>query len=307
MNVFTHSAEMHKDARIVKMTSELGWESYAIYWVIVETIAESDNKKIRFDPKKIRQKIKTSTQKINKIVRNYGLFEIFDGEYITTSDLITEKVKRDLISQKRRQSVEKRWTKNTPKNDEKSRLERVVKQDRSIYRVNEITTQIDAKSSVKQDIMSGQIIVDDGQTILPDEEQIIAEWNRIFAGTRQTYNGFYLAESIKQDLLRTLEQYSLDDVYTAFMVARLDRDKPARKRWLWFLKDVTKIDNIQRLLAREDELNGTSANGVKTGNFANYNGHIWTDEDFQWGRPADECLQDMRRRGVDVSRWTGQK
>lgn len=108
-------------------------------------------------------------------------------------------------------------------------------------------------------------------------ESIIASWNQIFSGTRQTYKGLYLDSIAYQRAQETLSSgYKFEHIEEAFKIARSDN-------FSWLLKDVLKPDNIQRLLIKGDKANANSQYGASV--FGNSSGASQPLPSDDWGNP----------------------
>lgn len=109
-------------------------------------------------------------------------------------------------------------------------------------------SQNDEKTVIEDCSINDEQELDNVSDSIP-VESIIAIWNKIFQGTKQTYHGLYL-DAIS--FHRVKESFSigftLEDLEQAFEVAKNDS-------FSWLLKDVLKSDNIQRLLTKKDKRN----------------------------------------------------
>lgn len=120
-------------------------------------------------------------------------------------------------------------------------------------------------------------------------ESLIASWNQIFSGTRQTYKGLYLDGVAFQRARETFSLgYTFERVEEAFRIARGDS-------FCWLLKDVLKPDNIQRLLVKGDKAN---AHGSKYGAdsvFGLGSGSQASLPDDDWGNPERWTKYELRQ------------
>lgn len=81
---FFHDSNAHNDIKIVKLRRELGWEGYGLYWCLIELLREATEYKIpvlAIDD--ISFQIGTPKEYIDKIIRQYDLFEIHDGYFFS--------------------------------------------------------------------------------------------------------------------------------------------------------------------------------------------------------------------------------
>lgn len=74
---FSHDSNARNDLKIVRLRRQLGLEGYGIYWCLIEILREtSDHKLPLTDIEDIAFQISASKEKVETVVKTYGLFKI---------------------------------------------------------------------------------------------------------------------------------------------------------------------------------------------------------------------------------------
>ena len=109
---YPHDCDAQHDPKIIKMISELGWESYGLYHALLEDLCkEAPDHKLHMQCDCIAWAKHTQCELVNKIINNYDLFIIEDDYF--SSKRMNENVK--IIKQKSdhgRMAAQKRWGNN---------------------------------------------------------------------------------------------------------------------------------------------------------------------------------------------------
>ncbi len=110
---FSHDANAKDDPKCVLLIEQLGLEGYGIFWVLIETLRDQPEYKypIALIPA-LARRYNTTTQKVEAVVRSYGLFEITNDEFFFSNSLNGRmshlEYKRQLAVEAGKRSAEKR-------------------------------------------------------------------------------------------------------------------------------------------------------------------------------------------------------
>ena len=109
---FTHDYNAHGDPKIECMLFELGWESYGLYWAIIEKLAQETTHKIQTNYDRIAFVLRSTPELIKCVIEKFDLFVLENG-FFFSQRLINHFKSREEKSQKARDSIAKRWGSNT--------------------------------------------------------------------------------------------------------------------------------------------------------------------------------------------------
>lgn len=109
---FTHDFNAQNDEKVESMIFRLGWESYGLFWALIEKLAQDPNHRLKKEYDRISNVLRTTENLIKRIVEDFGLF-VVDLEFFYSERLIRHFEKREEKSQKAKDSIKKRWDKNT--------------------------------------------------------------------------------------------------------------------------------------------------------------------------------------------------
>lgn len=112
---FPHDYNARGNEDIVRMIRCLGWESYGLYWAIVEKLHEADGY-LKLDTESLSYDLKTKADLIEKIIKNFQLFSI-KGEKFTSMRVKKNIANRKMKSEKSSLSARKRWGYKKQEND----------------------------------------------------------------------------------------------------------------------------------------------------------------------------------------------
>lgn len=115
---FTHNADMISDNRMLCMVNQLGMEGYGIFWALLEMLCKEDEHKLPIDTiPALAARWETSKAKVETVISKYGLFDIENGAFFYSQELIDDIKAIDEKAKKRRNSAlnaaNSRW-KNRP-------------------------------------------------------------------------------------------------------------------------------------------------------------------------------------------------
>ena len=108
---FSHDSNAQHDPKIIKMRSKLGWESYGLFWALIEKLRNETSFKLEKDYETIAFGLRSDYETVKSIVEDYGLF-IVDDEFFCSKRLNKCMELKEEKSEKARQSSLKRWGKN---------------------------------------------------------------------------------------------------------------------------------------------------------------------------------------------------
>jgi len=103
---FPHDYNSKSDVNIVRMRREMGWESYGLYWAIIEKSGEegSFGRLECADIEDIAWELRTETDKLLKIIGAYGLFmKSKDKKYFWSKRFVAHLKKRQEIAEIRKE------------------------------------------------------------------------------------------------------------------------------------------------------------------------------------------------------------
>lgn len=128
---FSHDYNARNDEKILELRSVYGAEGYGIFWMIVETMAESENGGIN------SQLIgglshgygvaKATLSRVIELCNKLGLFYEEDG-YLFSKRLLSHKYIRKNLSEAGKNGAEKRWGGHSPPNGKTMPKERKGKE-----------------------------------------------------------------------------------------------------------------------------------------------------------------------------------
>jgi len=113
---FSHDSNAKDDPNIILLIEQLGLEGYGIYWVLIEILREQPGYKY---PSKalpaIARRYLTSKEKVETVVKAYGLFRIVEDEFFLSDSLnkrmaLVDK-KRKVLSEAGKRGNRQRWHK----------------------------------------------------------------------------------------------------------------------------------------------------------------------------------------------------
>ena len=99
---FSHDSNAKDDPKCIMLIEQLGLEGYGIFWVLIETLRDQPEHKypLNLIPA-IARRFNTTTEKMNVVVNNYGLFIIENEEFFYSKSLNERML---LVDQRREQT-----------------------------------------------------------------------------------------------------------------------------------------------------------------------------------------------------------
>ncbi len=111
---FSHDSNAKDDPKCVLLIEQLGLEGYGIFWVLIETLRDQPEYKypLVLLPA-LARRYNTTAQKMEAVVKGYGLFQFTDNEFFFSHSLINRMKKLEEKRELQRQKALKRWKKDT--------------------------------------------------------------------------------------------------------------------------------------------------------------------------------------------------
>lgn len=101
---FSHDSNAKDDPKCMMLIDQLGLEGYGIYWVLIETLREQPGYRYPLaGVSALARKYNTSAQKMEAVVRGFGLFRIEDEKVFLSDSLVRRMEEWD--ETKRRRSL----------------------------------------------------------------------------------------------------------------------------------------------------------------------------------------------------------
>ena len=108
---FSHDSNAQHDPKIIKMLARHGWESYGLFWGIVEKLRNETDYILETDYDSIAYAMRTQCDLVKSIIEDFGLFIVEDG-FFHSKRLDQCMQLKEEKSEKARQSSLKRWKNN---------------------------------------------------------------------------------------------------------------------------------------------------------------------------------------------------
>lgn len=110
---FSHDYHARHDPKLVNLQMEFGMEGVGIYWCLIEMLYEQGGRLRPADYERIAFELRIDTELLKQIVFT-DLFEgDKSGDYFWSNTVLERLEKREIKSQKARDSILKRWNKDT--------------------------------------------------------------------------------------------------------------------------------------------------------------------------------------------------
>lgn len=290
---FSHDTNARNDMKCAKLIKKLGYKGYGVFWAIVELMNEQSDCQLPADFAQLSWQLHVSAKTIEDVVRNYGLFAFSeDGAFFWSRtarrrlELRQTKGKRGRPAKNVGNTFPEKPGEIDRPNANCAESSKTPQNCVSVgYVVNDSTSTPKVSQNANETASvqfqpttfeeHSENSTQDGWEIdQPNEsEQIIAEWNKVFKGTKQECRwGGVTPPAVWHDWTEAKKLgYTLKDLFAAFRVAKNDD-------WAWQLKHVMKGDNIQQLLTKKEK---ASKNG--SGNLDFMEGKQYFDAN---GKPA---------------------
>lgn len=126
---FSHDINAANDYKIIRLRSKLGAEGYGIYWMLIELLYQNNNA-LPFECDSIAYALQTQCDKIESVVRDFGLFEIEDN-VITCPSISRRLTEMNERSEKAKRSAEARWNKSEKANNQTDSIAKEEQCDRN--------------------------------------------------------------------------------------------------------------------------------------------------------------------------------
>lgn len=111
---FSHDSNAKDDPKCMMLIDQLGLEGYGIYWVLIETLREQPGYRYPLaGVSALARKYNTSAQKMEAVVRGFGLFRIEDETVFLSDSLVRRMEEWDETKRRRslagKKAIETRW------------------------------------------------------------------------------------------------------------------------------------------------------------------------------------------------------
>lgn len=107
---FSHDYGSRNDPKLVKVLMKLGQAGKGVYWDLIEMLYEQGGYLMLSDCDSYAFALRTDEECITRLINEFGLFEN-DGERFWSSSVLSRMDRRDVKSQKAKESALKRWNK----------------------------------------------------------------------------------------------------------------------------------------------------------------------------------------------------
>ena len=94
---FSHDYNAAQDPKVLNMISEMNWEGYGLYWMLVEKLAEANGKLLLSDLKGICFGCRSELEKLNRLIKDFSLFKT-DDKYFWSERLLDHLQHRQKVS-----------------------------------------------------------------------------------------------------------------------------------------------------------------------------------------------------------------
>lgn len=113
---FSHDSNAKDDPKIIMLIEQLGLEGFGIYWVLIEVLREQPGYRYPLGAlPALARRYLTSKEKVETVVKGYGLFRIVEDEFFFSDSLCRRMAlvenKRKALSEAGRRGNAVRWHK----------------------------------------------------------------------------------------------------------------------------------------------------------------------------------------------------
>ena len=213
---FSHDYNVRSDDKIKRLIRKHGMEGYGVYWAIIEDLYNNTNV-LRTDYDGISYDLRVDTITIKSIINDFDLFEI-SGDIFGSISIQKRLDMREEKSKKARESVAKRWSKDT--NVLRQEYERNTKKE-----IKEKESKVNIDSSKLLDVFN---------SILGKKTRVVTD------------------KAKKQLKDRLKEGYTKEDIVLAIRNASNDsHHRDTRYKYLT-LEFITRADKLERFASMSD-------------------------------------------------------
>lgn len=108
---FSHDYNARNDLKIKRLLSKRGIEGYGVFWAIIEDLYNNTNV-LRLDYETLSYDLRCSPGLVESVITEFDLF-VIDGDIFGSHSVQRRLEERNSKSEKARESVLKRWNKDT--------------------------------------------------------------------------------------------------------------------------------------------------------------------------------------------------
>ena len=213
---FSHDYNVRSDDKIKRLIRKHGMEGYGVYWAIIEDLYNNTNV-LRLDYDGIAYDLRVYDTVVESIINDFNLFEI-SGDIFGSISIQKRLDMREEKSKKARESVAKRWAKDT--NVLRPEYERNTKKE-----IKEKESKVNIDSSKLLDVFN---------SILGKKTRVVTD------------------KAKKQLKDRLKEGYTKEDIVLAIRNASNDsHHRDTRYKYLT-LEFITRADKLERFASMSD-------------------------------------------------------
>ena len=213
---FSHDYTSRADEKIKRLIRSKGMEGYGVYWAIIEDLYINTNV-LRTEYDGIAYDLRVNESLVKSIIEDYNLFEI-NGETFSSISIKRRLELRDSKSQKARDSVNKRWKKDT----------------------NVIRTEYE-RNTIKESKVNENKVNIDSSKLLSVFNSILGKKARVVPEKAQ-----------KQLKARFKEGYTKEDIVNALRNASKDKHHLDTNYKYLTLEFITRPDKLERFVNMGD-------------------------------------------------------
>lgn len=107
---FMHECNARTDRKLIKLMMTHGMEGIGLYWCLIEMLYEETGY-LPLDCERISFELRTDTNLIQSVIKNFDLFIIKDEKYFYSDAVLKQLQERCEKSEKARKAITYRWDK----------------------------------------------------------------------------------------------------------------------------------------------------------------------------------------------------
>lgn len=233
---FSHDANSQDDPKCMLLIDQLGMEGYGIFWALIERLRQEKEYKLPFAiVPSLARRWATSKEKVEVVIKNFGLFVILDDCFFSER-LLRSMTEKTLNASKNAQS---RWLKHA----ENQKINATAMQPHATAMQNDAIKVKEKK--VKESKVKDKLII--------DKKDIFREFKHLRMTNAENEKLLNLGYS-QADIIRTLESIENYKKNTNYVSMYL-----TAKKWLENenkgVKEGAVLHNLKQNQRLMDELN----------------------------------------------------
>jgi len=92
MNYFSHDSNARHDEKIIKMRMKLNWESYGLYWALIEKLRDASEYMLEYDLDLLAYDLRVDNYLLEQIIKGFDLFEFTDDNTFFYSESLLNRM-----------------------------------------------------------------------------------------------------------------------------------------------------------------------------------------------------------------------